>query len=301
MTWQPRGPIFPSGTAPSWTGGYAALPFAVAGQGRSARVYFTGRDEQNRSQIGACTLDLDTFAVTDVTPQPLLARGPLGAFDDSGCSVSCVVEMEGVTYLYYTGWALGRTVPFYLATGLAVSEDHGRTFRRHSPAPILDRTAADPFLNASPSVLREGGLWRMWYVSATEWENRPEGPRHRYLIKYAESDDGIQWRRDGHVALPFVDAGEYAMGRPHIVREGSTYTLWTCVRGEQYRIVRAESPDGLHWTRSAGFVPPARGSWDSMMQAYPMHLQDGERSVLFYNGNGYGATGFGVAVAEGRS
>jgi hypothetical protein len=34
------------------------------------------------------------------------------------------------------------------------------------------------------------------------------------------------------------------------------------------------------------------------MQAYPMLLPHGERWLLFYNGNGYGATGFGCATAR---
>jgi hypothetical protein len=34
------------------------------------------------------------------------------------------------------------------------------------------------------------------------------------------------------------------------------------------------------------------------MQSYPMVLRDRDRWLMFYNGNGYGATGFGVATAE---
>jgi hypothetical protein len=192
---------------------------------------------------------------------------------------------------------LGRSVPFYLAPGLAVSEDDGRTFSKVSAAPLLDRSSADPYLIASPAVLFDEGRWRMWYISATSWEPRPEGPRHHYLIKYAESNDGIRWRRDGRIAVPFADGGEYAMGRPHVVRDGRLYRMWFCVRGEHYRIAYAESGDGLEWRRCPVTPPPA-GAWDDEMQAYPMVLADGARWLMFYNGNGYGRTGFGCAVAE---
>ena len=291
MSWHPLGRLFPAE-------GYAALPYAVAGAGRTARVFFSGRDAQNRSSISACSLDLDRLAISEVTPQPLLAHGEPGAFDESGCSMSCVVEHGGRWFLYYTGWTLGRTVPFYLAAGLAVSDDGGRTFRRVSRAPLLDRNDADPFLTASPCVVLDGGVWRMWYVSALEWEPRAEGPRHRYLIKYAESRDGISWKREGHIALPFDGPDEYAMGRPHVVKEGGKYTMWACIRGDRYRLLRAESDDGLRWTRMPGAAMPPASGWDSEMQAYPMLLRDGLRSFLFYNGNGYGATGFGCAVSE---
>jgi hypothetical protein len=300
LTWRARGRVFPSASTdlPDWIGGYGSLPFAIGIGERRARVFFSGRDGNNRAQIGACSIDLDSLEVdaASITPRPLVTPGPPGAFDESGCSVSCIVRDGARWLLYYTGWMLGRTVPFYLAIGLAVSEDGGVSFRKHSIAPLLDRSDADPFLTASPSVLIEDGVWRMWYVSALEWELRTEGARHRYLIKYAESADGIRWRREGRIAIPFED-GEYAMGRPHVLKDGGTYRMWFCVRGNRYAIAYAESEDGLSWRRGpAGAPPPA--AWDAEMQAYPMVLRDGRRWLMFYNGNGYGATGFGAATAE---
>lgn len=301
LRWTSRGRIFPPPGAalPDWIGGYGALPLAVDLGDRSARVFFSGRDAQNRAQVGACTVDLDTLRVdpNSITPESLVAPGLPGTFDESGCSMSSIVRDGSRWLLYYTGWTLGRTVPFYLAVGLAWSEDGGRTFRKHSPAPLLDRNGVDPFLTASPSVLLDGGGWRMWYVSGTSWEPRPAGARHHYLIKYAESDDGIHWRRDGRIAIPFETPDEYAMGRPHVVKDGDRYRMWFCVRGDRYRIASAESRDGLAWRRVAE-PPLSRADWDADMQAYPMVLRDGGRWLMFYNGNGYGATGFGCATAE---
>jgi hypothetical protein len=301
MTWRARGRIFPpSGPPlPDWIGGYGALPFAVKTDARSARVFFSGRDPQNRAQIGACTVDLDTLHIeaASVTAEPLVAPGPPGSFDESGCSMSCVVRQGERWFLYYTGWTLGRTVPFYLFGGLVISDDDGHTFHKHSAAPLLDRTDADPYLTASPSVLIDNGVWRMWYVSGTSWEPRPEGPRHYYLIKYAESVDGIEWRRQGHVAIPFEGDDEYAMGRPHVIRDVDRYRMWFCIRGDKYRIAYAESDDGLTWRREV-IQPPERAAWDDAMQAYPSVLQDANRWLMFYNGNSYGATGFGCAVAK---
>jgi hypothetical protein len=281
-------------------GGYGALPFAAPDAGRFRRVFFSGRDSENRAQIGACTMDLDAFVIVpdSITETPLVANGPPGAFDESGCSMSCIVEEAGRWYLYYTGWTLGRTVPFYLAVGLAVSDDRGRSFRKVSPAPVLGRHAVDPFLCASPSVLIEGGVWRMWYVSAVRWEMRPDGPRHYYLVKYAESRDGIDWKRDGRICIGFASDEEHAIGRPHVLKVEGLYRMWYCYRGASYRIGYAESRDGLVWVRRdalAGLAPAASG-WDSEMQAYPMVFQDRERWVMLYNGNGYGATGFGGAT-----
>jgi hypothetical protein len=300
IRWEPRGRVFPApDVAREWIGGYAAAPFAAdIGSGR-ARVFFSGRDPRNRAQIGACTIDLATLTVdaASVTPEPLVAAGEPGTFDESGCTMSCIVRDGAQWLLYYTGWMRGRTVPFYLAVGLAVSDDDGRTFRRHSAAPLVDRCDVDPLLTASPSVLIDGGLWRMWYISGVAWNAAAAGMRPSYLVKYAESKDGIRWKRDGRIAIPFASPDEYAIGRPHVLRDGNTYRMWFCVRGERYRIACAESADGLSWTRCDP-AAPRPDEWDAEMQCYPMVLPDRGRWVMFYNGNGYGATGFGCATAE---
>jgi hypothetical protein len=295
--------VFPPQGAqlPGWIGGYGSAPFAVDLGGRRARVFFSGRDAQNRAQVGACTIDLDTLAIDadSITREPLVAPGPPGSFDESGCTVSCIVRDGEQWLLYYTGWRRGRTVPFYLACGLAISDDGGRSFRKHSLAPLLDRSPADPFLTASPSVMFDRGIWRMWYLSATSWEPHPDGVRHFYLVKYAEADDPIHWRREGHIAIPFEHPDEYAIGRPHVVKDGSTYRMWYCIRGDQYRLGHAVSDDGISWRRTEE-VPPARSEWDSDMQAYPMILRDRRRFLMFYNGNRYGGSGFGCAETETR-
>ena len=152
------------------------------------RVYFSARDDQGRSLIGAGALDLDRPpGGLRPDPAPLLGPGCPGTFDESGVTTSCLVEHDGTRFLYYTGWTRGVTVPFYFYAGLAASGDGGRSFERVSRAPILERSEVDPFLTASPWVLVEDGGWRMWYVSCVGWEPTPNGPRHRYHIKYAES------------------------------------------------------------------------------------------------------------------
>ena len=109
--------------------------------------------------------------------------------------------------------------------GLAVSDDGGESFRRLSEAPLLERTAVDPYLTASPWVLIEDGVWRMWYVSGTEWQVTAAGPRHRYHIKYAESPDGARWDRRGLVCIDYQSPDEYAFGRPCVIKDADRYRM----------------------------------------------------------------------------
>jgi len=54
----------------------------------------------------------------------------------------------------------------------------------------------------------------------------------------------------------------------------------------------------VHWDRKdeqAGIS--SSGEWDSEMQAYPAVFDYAGKRYLLYNGNGYGRTGVGWAVA----
>jgi hypothetical protein len=77
--------------------------------------------------------------------------------------------------------------------------------------------------------------------------------------------------------------------------------MWYCSRGDAYRLGYAESADGVTWVRDddvAG-LPPSRNGWDSEMICYPAVYDRNGRRYLLYNGNGFGATGIGYAVAVG--
>lgn len=299
MGWEKRGLLLPAPPPVAWAASHAALPVPRVARGDEAEVYFSSRDEQGRSHIGRARLppDLDGEPVFDA--QPVLAPGALGAFDDSGVTTGCLVEHAGAFHLYYSGWTRGETVPFYFFVGCARSTDGGTTFERVSWAPVLERNEVDPYLTASPWILVENGLWRMWYVSGTGWEKRDGAPRHRYHIKYAESDDGIAWRREGRVCIDYSRADEYAIARPTVVRDSDCYRMWYCTRGSTYRLGYAESPDGLTWERrdEAAGVEPSLSGWDSEMVCYPALHEARGRRYLLYNGNGYGSTGIGYAAA----
>jgi hypothetical protein len=297
VPWTDRQLIFaPTGQAP-WIGTHAALPVVQSVNDRQ-RLLLSSRDAQGRSHIGCVELSLDQPGeILTIGQRPLLSPGALGTFDDSGVTSSCVVERGDHTYLYYTGWSLGVSVPFYLNIGLALSVDGGRSFERVSQAPLLGCSAVDPYLTASPWILVENGTWRMWYVSGTGWSAAPGGARHHYHIKYAESTDGFDWTRRGVVCIDYQSADEHAFGRPCVLHDAGRYRMWYPYRGERYRIGYAESDDGIRWQRldQKDGLDVSEAGWDSEMVAYPLVLRHRGRLSMLYNGNGYGRSGVGLA------
>jgi hypothetical protein len=303
VRWKKLGHLFqPDGTLP-WMRSHAANPFGVRLAGDRWRVFFTCRDDQQRSHIASLTMDPGRdFALSEISTEPVLAPGPPGAFDDSGCAVGYVVPVGGRLRLYYLGWNLKVTVPWLNTIGLAIEDPATGRFERWSPAPMMDRDRHDPFTISYPSLLREEGRWRMWYGSNLQWGKVQEDMQH--VIKYAESRDGLHWRREGRVVVGLEHENEYALSKPFVLRDPDRYRMWYSYRGRgqvsTYRIGYAESPDGLQWTRrddEAGIDVSADG-WDAEMVCYPFVFDHGGRRYMLYNGNGYGRSGFGVAVLE---
>jgi hypothetical protein len=58
---------------------------------------------------------------------------------------------------------------------------------------IPNDTAVDEAGGIFPSVIRDNGIYRMWY-NAWQWD--PDNKLYiSYALAYAESDDGVAWRK----------------------------------------------------------------------------------------------------------
>jgi hypothetical protein len=305
--WRREGLVYSPQGEREWLQSHASAPVALPLGGSNYRVYFAGRDSDSRSHAAFVELDLNDPAGTiEVPDAPALSPGPLGNFDDYGVYPTSIVRDGDRLYMYYLGMNPGRDRPlWYSSIGVAISEDGGLTFERTSAAPALARSEHDPCLVTAPFVLKEGGAWRMWYVSGYRWDRGPDGtPRSWYHVKYAESADGVGWRREGLVCIDLAHEGERNVSRPCVVRdpESGTYRAWYAYAGAfPYRIGYAESEDGLEWIRrdeEFTFEGPP-GEWETESQAYPYVLEHEGALLMLYCGNDVGRTGFGLAAAQG--
>ena len=301
MRWIKKGLVFSPAGQHEWVQSHAMLPVADHLEGDLYRIYFSGRDQLNRSLIGYVDVDInEPNRILKLSPQPVLGLGPLGAFDDNGVSPTWLVNRGEEKYLYYFGWNQGATVRAAEVSGLAISKDGGGSFQRYSRAPIIDRTGAEPYLVLVIScILIEGDTWRMWYDSADQWLSKD---LPRYNIKYAESTDGIHWMRKGIVSVNYKSPDESRVSRASVIRGDGIYKMWHCyaMGSSGYRMGYAESGDGIHFERmddKAG-IDVADSGWDSEMVCYPFVFLHRGQPIMLYCGNGYGRTGFGCAVME---
>jgi hypothetical protein len=301
VKWVKKGLVFSPEGQHDWVKSHAMLPIADHVEGDVYRVYFSGRDASNRSLIGSVDVDLtNPTRPTRLSPNPILGLGELGAFDDNGVSPTWMMNVGARKYLYFMGWNKGSLVRAAEVSGLAISDDGGASFIRHSRAPVIDRTDAEPFqILVISCILVENGVWRMWYDSADRWLN-PSLPR--YNIKYGESTDGLQWTRKGVVSVSYKSDDETRVSRASVIKDGDVYRMWFCyaMGTGGYTMGYAESSDGAKFERmddKAGIAMSSSG-WDSEMICYPHVFVHKGQKFMLYCGNGYGRTGFGLAAEE---
>ena len=288
---------------------HAAIPFVDLIDENNARIYFSSRNKKGQSIPYYLEVKLNNLNEVDyVNPEPLFDLGELGTFDDNGIMPSCLVTYDNKKYLYYIGWNPQVTVSYRLSIGLAISEGASKKFIKYSNGPICDRNLNEPYFNTAPFVMIDDNLWKMWYVSCTGWEIVNNHPEPRYHIKYAESIDGINWVKEGIVCIDYLDENE-AIGRPSIIKEKNRFRMWYSYRKTAdyrinkvsgYRIGYAESSDGKIWERRdhlAG-IDVSNNGWDSEMIEYSHVVRIRSKLHMFYNGNGFGKTGFGYAILE---
>jgi len=302
--WRKRGRVFASAGGEFSHGSH---PCAVNVGGDRFVVAFTRRDARQRSHIF-----LSNATVTDgrmaLVGEPKLALryGEPGHFDCDGVISVCFVEHRGRIYLYYVGWQNLPESLWICDTGRAVLDPEALALRREFDGPVLGRDKDNPLFAAATAFHVSGDRWRTWYNSGLRWERTGDGWKHYYGIHYAESDDGIDWTCFPGLCIPFADEHEYAFGRPSVICRDGTFYMWFAHRATRdvstYRIGFASSRDGRSWSRDdakAGIDVSAEG-WDSEMICYPYVFEHGGLLYMLYNGNGYGATGFGLAVLEDR-
>ena len=130
-----------------------------------------------------------------------------------------------------------------------------------------------------PTVLKEGGSYRMWYTGV--------GNDDVERIAYATSPDGVTWTKQGVVLSPDQNWEGSAVSAPSVIKDGGAYKLWYDGRDSNgvTRIGYAHSADGVHWTKNGNWVLAPSGSWDAAYVAAPSVLKVNSTFNMWYSGS----------------
>ena len=215
-------------------------------------------------------------------------------------SIGNCYEINGVRYMLFMGWQNQKGGHWRGDIGrLFVKPD--LTLELENNVPLMDSDSIDPISLSYPWVVRNAmSGYSMWYGSTTAWDAGNGEMLH--VINYASSADGHNWNREG-LAVPYELGKAQAFSRPTVLGNIDTgYEMWFSYRsgegGQTYRIGYARSNDGRKWElllEKVG-IDVSTDGWDSEMIEYPFVFDHNGQRYMLYNGNGYGKTGFGLAV-----
>jgi len=277
---------------------HAANPLPVSMGGDTYRVFYSGRDAQNRSSVGFVDLDLARHALTYVHDRPVFEHGSAGSFYSDGVSIGNCYEAGSERYMLFMGWQNPPGAHWRGDIGrLVVGSD--LSLRLDGDGPFMGVDREDPVSLSYPWVLPDAGGYRMWYGSTRTWDAGNGEMLH--VINEAVSQDGNRWSRLG-LAVPFELGRAQAFSRPSVIqRSDGGHDMWFSYRGggaSRYRIGYAEQAPGGGWTLRLGEagIDVSADGWDSEMIEYPFVFDHPGERFMLYNGNGFGRTGFGLAV-----
>ena len=289
--------------------GYAQDPFIDKINDDVWRIYYSARTKD----VVSLPFYLDVEAgnpsnILHKETKPLFLPGSSGTFDETGITMTSIVDVGNEKYLYYCGWNRRSSVPYALSIGLVKVNNGGNKFQKMFSGPIMDRSIFNPISVSAPMVIFDEGIFKMWYITFTEWIMVESRLEPTFVIKYASSKNGIDWVTDSHICLNSLFPGE-SLARPWVIKEDGIFKMWFSSRGAKgyrlvggshYMIEYAESSDGINWKRISdrSILELSENGWDSEMLAYASVVSHKDDYYMLYNGNYFGKTGFGYAVSK---
>lgn len=278
---------------------HAANPLPILIDGDLYRIFFNGRDAHNRSSVGAVDIDIVKRKVIQEYSHPFFESGPKDSFYADGVSIGNCYEVNGVRYILFMGWQTPEKGHWKGDIGRLILKPE-LTLALDSRDPLMRCDVNDPISLSYPwAEKNERGTYNMWYGSTIAWDAGNGEMLHP--INHAISTDGHHWNREG-LAIPYELGKAQAFCRPTVVGNTNTgYEMWFSYRsgsGEKYRIGYALSQDGKRWELALEMsgIHVSDEGWDSEMIEYPFVFDHKNQRYMLYNGNGYGKTGFGLAV-----
>jgi hypothetical protein len=282
----PASPVLETGSEGTWDDA-VVNEAKVVHDGETYHMWFAGR---KRGPPGLkMPIDLGYATSTDGVhwikheANPVLVRGPLGAYDENMISAPYVLYDGEQFHMWFSAVDFRGDWSIDYATSPG-----GVRWTKHAGNPLLQETHDwrwDAVYIAEPNVLFNGAFFEMWYNGASATTET--------LLGYATSLDGIDWVRFEE-ARPVLNVGpdrawdDFAVARAHVLYDGEMYKMWYEGHdGGTWRIGYATSIDGVHWERAPGnpiLDLGPEGAWDSVVVSEPYVVYDGHTYRLYHSG-----------------
>lgn len=282
---------------------HAANPLPILIENDLYRVFYSGRDTMNRSSVGAIDFNIKNLNVVNEYREPFFEFGSEKSYFSHGVSIGNYYEVNGKKYILFMGWKVAPNEHWRGEIGrLVLNPDYSLSLDGHEEKPFISRNHIDNISLSYPWVLSyEKNKYHMWYGSTISWKIANGEMLH--VLNYASSLDGDNWNLKG-LSVPYIIGEFQAFSRPTVVKNSQLgFKMWFSYRGnlsQTYRIGNAISNDGINWEINLKNkdIDVSDTGWDSEMIEYPYVFEHKNKLYMLYNGNGFGKTGFGLAVYD---
>ena len=225
---------------------------------------------------------------------PLLVNGP-SLWEINKIQYPSVILDNGIYKMWYSGHN-----NYYWSIGYAVSLD-GINWFKYPYNPILtwDNNVSNPRHFITPSVLKDGDIYKMWFTSSFTDHNDGD-----FTIGYAASSNGISWSNINYRQLTSSQNWDnIGLTHPNIIKINNTYYLYYAARKNPYEwtIGFATSTDGLNWYPYSGnpVIQNRTNWWERGHNIGPYVLFDSTNNKyqMWYNTTNLGSI-TSIAYAE---
>lgn len=199
----------------------------VLWDGTTYRMWYFG-DNDNLSNGGSFGLATSTDGInwTRNASNPVLTPGAGSAWDNLFIESPAVVYDNGTYYMAFTGIDIAS---YNNRIGVATSVN-GINWTKYSGNPVVSQgnsPSFDDFGVATPSILKNGNVFQIWYNGASIDDIVTNPPFDKPGIGYATSSNFFTWTKySGNpvlTSIPTEPAGPWAN---NTISSGSTYTMY---------------------------------------------------------------------------
>lgn len=258
LTWNKQGMVVNVGT--TYDSRYAIAPCVIK-DNSTYKMWYSGNDGTNGHVMYASSPDGIAWAKYGMVMNHDMS------YDLAGASDPCVLKVGGVYRMWYTAYD-GTTYRIAYAT----STD-GIAWTKHGV--VINAGWAGELHTALPMVMLEDGIYKMWYG------NYVSG----YNTNYATSADGVNWTTLGMV-LPYGETyAELGIYSPDVIKMDGRYHMWYSGKSSSgtVRILYADSPDGISWTRH-GVAITFGPAYETSSVDRSCTMLDGNTVKIWYSG-----------------
>jgi len=291
MNWEKLGQIYQVNNKNPYLLTHASNPLASHLKNDIFRIYYNGRDKENKSSVSYVDIDIISKTIINDPKTPILTYGRENSFYSHGISIGNIWEQDGKSYIGFMGWQIRGNNHWVGDIGKFEIKDG----KAKKPTLLLGLSKEDPVSLSYPHIEYENGVYKMWYGSTIDWTS--ENGEMIHVLKYATSSDCKTWNLKGS-SLPYILGKAQAFSRPTLINIKNKKHMWYSYRsgdGTLYRIGHSQRENNQFELNPSPNLDVSSKGWDSEMVCYPFVFEHKNEIYMLYNGNNHGVEGFGLA------